>query len=112
MPVIGTPAFNAVAILKIDEVHFHHNSVALVAHGAFVNTDTGSTYGSTTCRQWSKPTLDKLAELRALMEEDLAALVFQKKASTAALAPAEPNGIGEALRGERDAPQGRLRCCL
>lgn len=106
MPVIGTPAFNAVAILKIDAVHFHHNSVALVAHGAFVNTDTGSTYGSTTCRQWSKVTLDKLAELRALMEEDLAALVFQRQPSTSAsLVPVEPGGLGEALRGERDAPQ-------
>lgn len=107
MPVIGIPAFNAVAILKIDAVHFHHSSVALVAHGAFVNTDTGSTYGSTTCRQWSKQTLDKLAELRALMEEDLAALVFHKQASsTSVLAQVEPGGIGEALRGGAgEAPQ-------
>lgn len=109
MPVIGTPAFNAVAILKIDAIHFHHNSVALVAHGAFVNTETGSTYGSTTCRQWSRPTLDKLAELRALMEEDLADLVFQRQptAVTAAAASqqAEPGGIGEALRNAGDAPQ-------
>lgn len=106
MPVIGTPAFNAVAILKIDAIHFHHSSVALVAHGAFVNTETGSTYGSTTCRQWSKPTLDKLAELRALMEEDLAALVFHRQPATAASPQqAEPGGIGESLRGASDAPQ-------
>jgi len=106
MPVIGTPAFNAVAILKIDAIHFHHNSIALVAHGAFVSTETGSTYGSTTCRQWSKLTLDKLAELRALMEEDLAALVFNRQPMAAAVSQqTEPGGIGEALRNANDAPQ-------
>lgn len=108
MPVIGTPAFNAVAILKIDAVHFHHNSVALVAHGAFVNTETGSTYGSTTCRHWSKQTLDKLAELRALMEEDLASLVFHRQPAAAVPSQqqhTDPGGIGEALRGTNEAPQ-------
>jgi hypothetical protein len=107
MPVIGTPAFNAVAILKIEPILFNTNDVVLVAQGAFVNTDNGSTYGSTTCRRWSKPTLDKLAELRALMEEDLASLVFQRHAPTAnaGAAQADPGGIGEELRGPSDAAQ-------
>jgi len=71
-----------------------------------VSTETGSTYGSTTCRQWSKPTLDKLAELRALMEEDLAALVFNRQPTATAISQqAEPGGIGEALRNAGEAPQ-------
>lgn len=106
MPVIGTPAFNAVAILRIEPIVFNTNDVSLVAQGAFVNTDNGSTYGQTTCRRWSKPTLDKLAELRALMEEDLANLVFVRTQPTgAAVAQADPGGIGEDLRGPSDAPQ-------
>lgn len=106
MPVIGTPAFNAVAILKIDPIVFNHNDVSLVAHGAFVNTDNGNTYGQTTCRRWSKQTLDKLAELRALMEEDLANLVFVRQSTAGSAVPqADPGGIGEELRGPSDAPQ-------
>lgn len=106
MPVIGTPAFNAIAILRVEAITFNQNDVNLVAHGAFVNTENGSTYGQTTCRRWSKPTLDKLAELRALMEEDLANLVFVRSATVGAPVPqADPGGIGEQLRGPSDAPQ-------
>ncbi len=105
MPVIGTPAFNAVAILKIDPVVFTNKDVSLVAHGAFVNTENGNTYGHTTCRRWSKRTLETLLELRVLMEEDLADLVFQRATpGTAPAQPQEPGGIGEALRGGGDVP--------
>lgn len=110
MPVTGVPAFNAVSLLRIDPVEFSHTDVRLVAHGAFVNTANGATYGSTTCRRWSKHTLDKLAELRASMEQDLAALVFEQAAPSNAgdpplLQQGDPGGIGEALRSGGDAPQ-------
>ncbi len=106
MPVIGTPAFNAVALLKIDSISFATKDVSLVGHGAFVNTDTGSTYGQTSCRRWSKRTLEKLDELRAAMEEDLAALVFVTRAASGSEGPVlEPGGIGESLRSSTEAPQ-------
>ena len=106
MPVIGIPAFNAVSVLRIEAIDFHNAGVSMTAHGAFVSTETGKTYGKTTCHNWSKPTLDKLAELRALMEEDLARMVFtQARATTPMLEQAEPGGIGEELRGGPDAPQ-------
>lgn len=109
MPVIGIPAFNAVAILKIDPINFATNDVRLIGHGAFVNADTGVTYGQTTCTHWSKRTLEKLAELRAAMEEDLASLVFVRSSTPTSPGPVlsqtEPGGIGESVRGSTDAPQ-------
>lgn len=105
MPVIGIPAFNAVAILKIDPVVFTNKDVSLVAHGAFVNTESGNTYGHTTCRRWSKRTIETLLELRRLMEEDLADMVFQRVASgTTQPQEQDPGGIGETLRGGGDVP--------
>lgn len=105
MPVTGTPAFNAVAILRIEAIDFSSNDLNVAAQGAFVNVDTGMTYGKTTCRRWSQRTIDKLAELRALMEEDLALLVFTKPTPGVAAQQAEPGGIGEELRGPSDAQQ-------
>lgn len=110
MPVIGVPAFNAVTLLRIEAVDFASKGAPLVGHGAFVNTSNGMTYGQTTCRNWTKKTLDKLAELRACMEEDLATLVFERGGATTPTGPAlqqsEPGGIGEDLRGGGpDAPQ-------
>lgn len=106
MPVTGTPAFNAIALLNIDPISFRSNDIELVAHGAFINTDTGNTYGKTTCRRWSKQTLEKLLELRALMEEDLAAMVFTQSSSPGPQPQqVDPGGIGEDLRGQGDAPQ-------
>ena len=110
MPVIGIPAFNAVTLLRIEAVSFASKEAPLVGQGAFVNTNTGMTYGQTTCRIWSKRTLDKLAELRSYMEEDLAALVFERAGATSPTGPAlqqsEPGGIGEDLRGGGpEAPQ-------
>ena len=107
MPVIGTPAFNAVTLLKIDAINFATVGAGVVGHGAFVNTSTGKTYGQTTCQHWSQRTLEKLNELRAAMEEDLAALVFASNENSSGIkSPTlDPGGIGEALRGAGDAPQ-------
>lgn len=104
MPVEGVPKFNAVVLLEIESVSFAMQDVSLIAHGAFVDTRTGSTYGRTTCRRWSTETLDKLKELRVAMEQDLAALVFEGEGKKSAVALATPSGIGEHLQnGPRDA---------
>jgi hypothetical protein len=106
MPVIGTPAFNAVAVLRIEAIDFAVQSGPIVAHAAFVNIENGRTYGRTQCQNWSKATLEKLAELRALMEADVAAMVFvQPRAGTPVLEQSEPTGIGEQLRTNSDAQQ-------
>lgn len=102
MPVEGVPKFNAVAVLEIDGVDFTTRDVVLVAHGAFVDTKSGATYGRTTCRRWSQTTIDKLNELRTSIEQDLAALVFESEGKKAAVALAAPTGIGEHLQNDAE----------
>ncbi len=106
MPVTGIPAFNAISVLKIEPVVFSSSDVRLTGQGAFVNTENGMTYGQTTCSRWSKRTLEKLAELRTAMEEDMAAMVFVQAGPTSPAGPVvDPGGIGETLRNNADAPQ-------
>ena len=85
--------------MEIEEVSFATNAIALVAHGAFVNTKTGQTYGQTTCRHWSKETMSRLKALREAMEIDMAALVFEGASSAPSdsrgIAMPDPGGIGE-----------------
>jgi len=99
MPVIGVPAFNAVAVLDIDAISFIGPSIHLVAHAAFVNTNTGDSYGETTCTNWSPNTFEKLKELRAAMELDVAAKVFETDTVGALagspVAASVGDGIGE-----------------
>jgi len=94
MAIQGVPKFDAVALMRIDAIDFTVGSPQLVAHGAFVASVSGSTFGRTTCRHFSKNTMLKLEELRNAMEEDLAALVFES--SQDIQTTAEP-----ALRGLR-----------
>jgi hypothetical protein len=84
MPALGTPAFNAVSLIEVEHIDFA-SSEPPVARAAFVNTNSGATYGSTTCRTWSPTTLEKLAELRQAMEEDIASLVFEQGPAEGAL---------------------------
>lgn len=106
MPVTGVPAFDAVAILEVERISFVGQDFPLVAHGAFINTKTGNTYGSTTCRRWSPRTMDLLKELRASMEEDLGRLVFEADGgnNSPVKRMAEPSGIGEHAGTESDVP--------
>jgi fructose/tagatose bisphosphate aldolase len=107
VPVKGVPAFDAVALTEIEAINFIANDVALVAHGAFVNTATGNTYGSTTCRRWSQSTIDKLKELREAMEQDLAALVFHGTDASVTQSKgllAGPGGIAEHAASSEDVP--------
>jgi hypothetical protein len=104
MAVEGVPAFNAVAVLQIEEIDYRAGiHPALVAHAAFINTQTGRTYGSTTCRNWSQETLDLLGELRLAMERDVARMVFQPEDVAApsktrfSVGDTVINGLGEHL---------------
>ena len=100
MAVQGVPKFDALAILKIDQIDFLQGP-SLVAHAAFVDTKTGKTHGHTLGRNWSKETIAKLEELKELMERDMAELHFVQDESISEYKDAggsvEPAGIGERL---------------
>jgi hypothetical protein len=110
MPVEGSPRFNAVTLLEMEEINFANRGHSLVGHGAFIDTRTGSTYGRTTCSHWSPTTLALLEELRASMEQDLASLVFETEGAGAVassggpLFPPDPGGIGEHAGTATEAP--------
>jgi len=106
MATEGTPAFNGIALLEVEEIDWRAGAPALVGHAAFVDTRTGKTYGSTTIRVgWSRRTTDLLEELRVSMEQDVASIVFvnDTPSALAARPNEEPGGIGEDLG--RDVPQ-------
>ena len=86
--------------MEMEGLDFTQNNLRLVATAAFVNSDTGVTYGKTECVRWSKPTLDLLKELRTSMELDIAAMVFvQGSAPTGGPLAAVMSGIGEHAAG-------------
>lgn len=80
---------------------FLGSTVHLEGKAAFVNTQTGDTHGWTKNEQWSPATIEKLAELRALMELDLGKLHLQDGGTAlvttarAASPSAEVGGLGE-----------------
>ena len=69
----GTPKFDGVAVLE-GEFNFLSPTISLKGKAAFISTKTGDTHGWTTNTGWSKETIAKLQELRALMELDLGRL--------------------------------------
>ena len=82
----GTPKFNALVIGKIEaDFRGQDNPIKLEATAAFVNTNTGNTHAWTDPRvpaPWSDNTLEKLNELRRLMEMDLAQLHLASAVTT------------------------------
>lgn len=100
MPIQGIPKFDGIALMQIEAIDFRANSPVIVAHGAFVSTTSGHTYGRTQCRQFSKETMVKLRELREAIEQDLADLVFETStgpADTSRHSADQESGIGEFL---------------
>jgi hypothetical protein len=99
MPIQGTPAFDAIALLDIDAISFTTVDPNLTGHAAFVDLKTGNTYGETKlCSRWSKATMAALADLRACMEQDIADVVFVNDSmpnQATGLAARPPEGIGE-----------------
>lgn len=70
-----TVRFNGIALGELS-VQFLESPAVIKAKAAFINTQTGATHGWTTNHQWSPRTIEKLKELRILMEEDIAAFHF------------------------------------
>lgn len=101
--------FDGMAVGEIS-VTFVEQPFKVTAKAAFVNTKNGQTHGWTTCSQWSAATLDKLRELRELMERDLEAIHFADSSfsSTPTTSmgsgslPSQFKGLGEALGTNAD----------
>jgi hypothetical protein len=106
-------------VVKMDSISlgegtfsFLSSDTKLTGKAAFANTKTGRTHGWTQMTTgWSKETLQKLQELRDLMEHDFATLHFSDTVETAQglsipISPdaAEPVGLGEHL-GKSEAEQ-------
>jgi len=98
----GTLKATAIRVAEID-ISFLDSSVKFEAKIAFVNPDTGATHSWATHRSWSGPTLSKLQELRASMEEDISTAHFVGGGAVDApgvavhVPPPSPQGIGEHL---------------
>lgn len=104
--IIGVAAFDGLAVGELTAT-FMGPSLKLTAKAAFVASKTGHTHGWTSNEQWSPTTIEKLKELRAAMEQDLARVHFGEvdtaQASPGMAFPAPPpGGIGEHVTG--DAP--------
>jgi hypothetical protein len=103
----GRARFDGIALGEMT-VSFFGPSVSLVAKAAFVNSETGLTHGSTTHERWSPEALEKLSELRALLEREIARVHFTDlHADDVARTAAEggttrAHGLAEHLAG--DAP--------
>ena len=71
----GTPKFDGVVVGEI-KIVFTGLQLQFEAKAAFVDSKTGETHGWTnaTASAWSPITIDKMKELRALMELDLGKL--------------------------------------
>ena len=110
MPIQGTPKFNAVAVMEISAISFRNGVGQFTASGAYVSTETGSTYGKTTITHFSKETMALLAELRNSIEMDMALAVLyvdgddqSPMATRGSVTSNEPTGIGEYADGENEA---------
>lgn len=109
----GQPKFDGLAVAKFN-VSFLGSTLEFVAEAAFTDSKTGQTHGWTRNTQWSPATIEKLKELRALMETDLGGLHLDgggevlvgpttvMNAARRGLAP--DGGLGEHL-GDEKVPQ-------
>ena len=101
----GTPGFDAIAIMEVDNIKFTEGPPAMIAHAAFVNTSNGKTYGRTVGRNWSARTMAILEELRSSMEADMAETVFDSADLPGTLGTStNVAGIGEQLDLEAEVP--------
>lgn len=102
----GTARFDGLAVLEAS-FSFLGSTLQLEAKAAFLNTKTGDTHGWTKNGQWSPPVIEKLKELRALMELDLGRLHLEGGGevlvgpASATPTAASPSGLGEHLRDEQ-----------
>lgn len=90
--------FNGIAIGELS-VNYMENPAKVVAKAAFINTQTGQTHGFTTCHQWSPEVIEKLRELRVLMERDVSALHFVDVGGTAGTTTTGSGGMQQGFAG-------------
>ena len=67
----GTPQFDGIAAGEVS-MNFMGASFRMTAKAAFVNSKTGQTHGWTTHETWSPAIIEKVKELRALLEAEIA----------------------------------------
>jgi hypothetical protein len=95
----GNTKFDAIAVGEFTAA-FIGPTLEFKAKAAFVDSKTGQTHGWTTNATWSPPTIEKLKELRLLMEADLGAMHLEGGGEAvhnviAPRAPQVPTGLGE-----------------
>lgn len=103
----GAPKFDGIAVGEIT-ASFVGPTLSLEAKAAFANSKTGDTHGWTKNTQWSPGVIEKVRELRALMELDLGRIHFEgggemlvTTSNTASgLGGGGGGGLGEHLGGE------------
>lgn len=103
----GTAVFDGLVVATLD-ADFTKATIVLRARAGFVNTKTGQTHGWTDGDGgiWSQRSMQKLAELRASLEEDLAARHlsqsgFEEESKPKTASSGEPGGLTEHL-GSKD----------
>lgn len=95
----GAAKFDGLALLE-GSFSFLGSGVKLDGKAAFVNSKTGDTHGWTSNHQWSPQVIEKLRELRALMEMDLGRLHLDGGGEVlATTAPIHTNSVEGALSG-------------
>jgi hypothetical protein len=94
--VRGTLIADGLTVMEITHVSFLAGAAnpKMVAKVAYVKSDTGATLGFTTHANWSTETLQKLADLRTSMENDVARIYFGQAAGSAAT---QPRGLADHL---------------
>jgi hypothetical protein len=103
----GTTKFDGIAVGEFT-AEFIGPTLNFTAKAAFVNSKNGDTHGWTTNKTWSPPVIEKLKELKTLMELDLAAIHLSGVDLVAAVPTShsarDPGGLGEHV-GEGAVPQ-------
>lgn len=106
--------FDAIRVGELT-VNFMEAPAVVSAKAAFVSQRSGTTHGWTTCRQFSPDTIEKLRELRLLMERDIGRIHFtdddealSETTTTDGGGKGQPSqGLGEYFGpGEDPVPQG------
>lgn len=105
----GNPKFDSVSVGE-GTFNFLGSTLQFEAKAAFVNSRTGDTHGWTKNTQWSAGVIEKLKELRALMEVDLGqlhlenggeVLVTTTSSAGGGIPPAPVPGLGEHLKDQQ-----------
>lgn len=101
--ISGVMRFTGIAIAEVS-IDKREPTLKMTAKAAFVDPRTGDTHGWTTGGQWSPATIEKMGELIALMENDLAIKHLEGAGSSpstgvAVARPGISGGLGEHLAG-------------